>query len=122
MIKIKQGNILKCNEKIIVHQVNVQGIMGGGVARQLALQYPRLEEEYSEHCKMYNNNYNLLKGQVFKIMIQGKYIMNMFSQKENFETDYKAMEIGLRDIKEFAINKKLSIAIPYRNRMWNSKR
>lgn len=42
MVKIKQGNILNCNEDIIVHQVNVQGVMGGGVARQLKLQYPRI--------------------------------------------------------------------------------
>ena len=55
MVKIKQGNILNCNENIIIHQVNIQGIMGGGVARQLAIQYPRLEEEYSEYCKIYNN-------------------------------------------------------------------
>lgn len=113
MVKVKQGNILSCSENIIVHQVNVQGIMGGGVARQLAIQYPRLEEEYSEYCKIYNNDYKLLKGQVFKIMIQWKYIMNMFSQKENFETDYKAIEKGLTDIKEFAKEKKLNVCMPY---------
>lgn len=28
MISIKKGNILDCVEDIIVHQVNVQGIMG----------------------------------------------------------------------------------------------
>lgn len=28
MINIKNGNILNCSEDIIVHQVNVQGIMG----------------------------------------------------------------------------------------------
>ena len=28
MISIKKGNILDCTEDIIVHQVNVQGIMG----------------------------------------------------------------------------------------------
>lgn len=27
MIIIKNGNLLKCNEDIIVHQVNVDGIM-----------------------------------------------------------------------------------------------
>ena len=37
----------------------------------------------------------------------------MFSQKENFETDYKAIEKGLTDIKEFAINNKLSVCMPY---------
>ncbi len=29
MIKIVKGNILDCKEDIIIHQVNVQGIMGG---------------------------------------------------------------------------------------------
>ena len=46
MIKIVNGNILNAKENIIVHQVNVQGIMGGGVARQLATKYPNLEKEY----------------------------------------------------------------------------
>lgn len=115
MVKIKQGNILNCTEDIIVHQVNVQGVMGGGLARQLALQYPELEKEYREFCKLYNNNYELLKGQVYKIMLQGKFIMNMFSQKENFDTDYEAMKIALEEIKQYARGFNLSIAIPYRN-------
>lgn len=51
MVNIKQGNILDAKENIIVHQVNVQGIMGGGVARQLANQYKELEKEYSKFCK-----------------------------------------------------------------------
>lgn len=121
MVKTKQGDILKSSENIIIHQVNCQGYMGGGIARQLANQYKGLEKEYSEYCKIYNNDYNLLKGQVFKIMIQGKFIMNMFSQKENFDTDYEAMKIALEEVKEYAKEFKLSIAIPYRNRLWNSK-
>lgn len=113
MGKVKQGNILECNENIIVHQVNTQGIMGGGVARQLANRYINLEKEYSEFCKLYNNDYNKLKGKVFKIMLEGKIIMNMFSQKENFDTDYEAMKIALEEIKEYAKSFKLSVAIPY---------
>lgn len=121
MVKIKQGDILKANENIVVHQVNVQGIMGGGVARQLASHYTGLEKEYSEFCKIYDNDYNKLKGKVFKIMIDGKFIMNMFSQKENFDTDYEAMKIALEEIKEYARGFKLSIAIPYRYWLWNSE-
>lgn len=113
MDKVKQGNILECNENIIVHQVNVQGIMGGGVARQLANRYINLEKEYSEFCRLYNNDYNKLKGKVFKIMLEGKIIMNMFSQKENFDTDYEAMKIALEEIKEYAKSFKLSVTIPY---------
>ena len=114
MIKIVNGNILECTENIIVHQVNVQGIMGGGVARQLANQYINLEKEYTEFCKLYKNKYEQLKGKVFKIMLQGKFIMNMFSQKENFDTDYEAMKVALEEIKKYAKEFKLSIAIPYK--------
>lgn len=115
MVKVKIGNILDCEEDIIVHQVNCQGVMGGGLARQLADQYPQLEEEYSYYCEINNNNYNKLKGNVFKIMINGKFIMNMFSQKPNFDTDYEAMKTGLIDIREYAEGLNLNIAIPYRN-------
>lgn len=46
-------------------------------------------------------------------MLQGKFIMNVFSQKENFDTDYEAMRKALTEIKEYAKKFKLSIAIPY---------
>lgn len=119
MINVVCGNILNCKENIIVHQVNEQGIMGGGVARQLADQYINLEKEYLEFCKLHNNDYKQLKGQVFKIMLQGKFIMNVFSQKENFDTDYEAMKEALKEIKQYAKDFKLSICMPYRNRLWN---
>lgn len=113
MIEVVNGNILDCTEDVIIHQVNVQGIMGGGVARQLANRYENLEKEYSEFCKIYDNDYNKLKGKVFKIMIDGKFIMNMFSQKPNFDTDYEAMKKALTYIKKWAENNNLSIAMPY---------
>lgn len=122
MIKIETGNILNCSEDIIVHQVNVQGIMGGGVAKQLALQYPKLEEDYAEHCRNLDNNYKHLRGNVFFYRGQdNKIICNMFSQEKNFDTDYEAMKKALNYIKKWAENNNLSIAIPYRNRVWNSK-
>lgn len=39
--------------------------------------------------------------------------MNMFSQKENFDTDYEAMQICLNEVKEYAKSFNLSVAIPY---------
>lgn len=39
--------------------------------------------------------------------------MNMFSQKENFDTDYEAMKIALEEIKQYAKDFKLSICMPY---------
>lgn len=86
--------------------------MSGGVARQLANRYRKLEEEYSQFCKNYNNDYSQLKASVL-FYTGNKIICNMFSQKENFDTDYEAMKIALTNIKKFAIINKYSIAIPY---------
>ena len=122
MINIVNGDILNSIEDIIIHQVNVQGYMGGGVARELANQYINLEKEYAEFCKLYNNDYKQLKGQVLNTFIENKTICNMFSQKENFDTDYEAMKTGLTKIKEFAKDLKLSVCMPYgmgcRNCQW----
>ena len=40
--------------------------------------------------------------------------MNMFSQKENFDTDYEAMKKALKEIKQYAKSLKLSICMPYK--------
>lgn len=52
----------------------------------------------------------------------GKYIVNMFSQRsvkkrpcdKEVYTDYEAMRACLRDVNKFAKEKGLSIALPYR--------
>lgn len=115
MIKVKNGNILDATEEIICHQVNVQGIMGGGVARQLADRYKGLKPFYLLHCKKLHNNYNLLKGTVllYGDVNNKKKIANIFSQKPNFDTDYEALKKALEYIKSWASNNNLSIAIPY---------
>lgn len=114
MVKILKGNILNSTEDIICHQCNVQGSMGGGVARQLANRYLGLEKEYSEYCKCLDNDYKHLKGKVFFCGVSdNKTICNMFSQKENFDTDYEAMKKALTYIKKWAENNNLSICMPY---------
>lgn len=113
MIIIKNGDLLKAKEDILVHQVNIQGNMGGGVAKQIATQYPKVESEYRRYCNNKHYDYNLLRGTVDLTQEDGKYIANMFSQDENFNTDYEAMEIALDKIKEYAKQEKLTVAMPY---------
>lgn len=113
MIKIVNGNILNAQEDIICHQVNVQGFMGGGVARQLADKYKGLEEFYAEHCRELENDYQMLSGTVLFYKDYEKIIANMFSQMPSFDTDYISMEKCLRYIKAWAENNNLSISIPY---------
>lgn len=49
MLFYLQGNILNKTEGFICHQVNCIGIMGGGIARQIAHRYPSVLEQYKEH-------------------------------------------------------------------------
>lgn len=48
-----KGNILKVGNfpRILLHSCNCNGSWGGGIAYQLALQYPDAEEEYVESCE-----------------------------------------------------------------------
>lgn len=113
MIKIINKNILDCTEDIIVHQVNCQGIMGAGLARQLADKYKELEEDYRLFCESNNYDYSLLRGRVFKVNIDNKIICNMFSQTLDFKTAYISMKTALTTIKNMAKDLNLSIAMPY---------
>ena len=86
---------------------------GAGLARQLADKYEGLEEDYSNYCRECRNYYpNLCGSSYFYFTNDGKIIANMFSQKENFDTDYSAMEIALTKIKTYAEESNFSIAIP----------
>lgn len=114
MVIIKSGDLLKAEEDILVHQVNVEGIMGGGVARQIAEKYLNVEKEYIKFCKKYNNNYQQLRGKVDLIKEKGKYIANMFSQDKSFNTDYEAMEIALEKVRDYAEQENLTVAMPFK--------
>lgn len=45
------GDLLKIQKGIVAHQVNIYGIMGGGVALHLAKLYPNLEKLYQLYCE-----------------------------------------------------------------------
>lgn len=62
---------------------------------------------------MFDNNYSRLCEKVFYYIVDNKKcIANMFSQEENFDTDYTAMQIALKEIKKYAEEVNFSIAIP----------
>ena len=44
-MKIKHGDILSVANGIIVHQVNAQGVMGSGLAKQIREKYPMAFDE-----------------------------------------------------------------------------
>lgn len=46
MIKYIIGDALNTDCDILCHQVNLQGVMGGGIAKQIAQRFPNVESEY----------------------------------------------------------------------------
>ena len=116
-------SIFECDEDIIVHQVNCQGAFGSGVAGQVANLYPHVKKEYITYVndakKEYNFDTSKLLGNVLIVEIspKGKYIANVFGQEfygygGEVYTDRKALIEGIKDVKEFAKENGLSIAIP----------
>lgn len=93
MLVYKKGNILNANENIICHQVNVRGIMGGGLALQVAKSYPNVEEKYTEYCEENLHCYEVLRGEPYIVDINEKQqIANCFTQELNFDTNYQDIE------------------------------
>ena len=48
MVKYVDCDIFDMNVDIIGHQVNLHGIMGGGIAREIKERFPDVYEEYRE--------------------------------------------------------------------------
>lgn len=49
MITYRNGDLLKSNCNIICHQVNCQGVMGAGIAKQIRLTYPSVFKAYEDY-------------------------------------------------------------------------
>ena len=115
MIKHIKCDIFESGADVICHQVNCQGVMGSGVAKQVREKYPNVYENYREMCKMYEPSE--LLGCVFSGNVRDEIrIDNLFAQ-ENFGydgkcyTDYNALRKCLEAVADHYSNK--TIAIPY---------
>lgn len=136
MIKIVDGSLLGATENILCHQVNCQGIMGAGAAKVLIDKYPKLKPLYQEYCKRtrIHNNTSSLLGNVYLFDGEdGHIVANLFGQdsyggaKGILYTDYTALEIAFVRVRDYALLREFSIAMPYRigcglaNGDWNNK-
>src|SRR5258705_81628 len=92
----KSGNILDATENIIIHQVNCEGVMGAGLAKQLRNKWPIIYTEYKKLCDENRIKFMLL-GKVQYIKVdEKKYVANMFSQlgigTDKIQTIYSDMK------------------------------
>lgn len=118
MIKHIKCNIFESGADVILHQVNCQGVMGSGVAKQVKELYPQVFSSYKNVCDNTKEKKTML-GTVQCIRIEtGKYIANLFAQ-ENYGydgkcyTDYAALKRCLKAVAEYPLFDDQVIAIPY---------
>lgn len=55
MVKYFEGDLIKSHCDIICHQVNCQGVMGAGIAKQIKETYPDVFDWYRDQYKSGNN-------------------------------------------------------------------
>ena len=129
-INIVNGNIFDTHCNIICHQVNCQGVMGHGIAKQVKEKYKGVFNEYKRYCDAHADNREAMLGEALIVDIdygaavldwlvdkERKYIANIFGQLTygtGLRTDYKALVLGLEVVANFAKEHNLSVAIPYK--------
>lgn len=125
MLHYVTGDLLDPKFTIFCHQVNCQGVMGGGVAKQIKDKYPEVFAEYKGDCFALGKEFLLGTSRWVKTN-DGRYCVNMFAQdrygRDKRYTDYEAFALCLRsiidEVKERILNrdgitKETTIAFPY---------
>lgn len=124
-MQIIQGDLLASDCTVLVHQTNCRGVMGGGIARQIAQTYPEILEPYRALCheaKQKLGGSATLLGKVQLLQTtNGRMIANVFSQDDfgttptrPVLTDYHALEKGLLTIRSAMQNTQAKVGIPVR--------
>ena len=106
--KIIKGDLLETNADIICHQVNLQGVMGGGLALSIARKYPNVNKVYKDYKQK-------KLGEVCMVYTYDFIVANCFSQTEDFNTDYKALRVCLLKVRKYMSHCGYrTVAIPYK--------
>lgn len=115
-IKTINGNLLDATEKYIVHQVNCQGVMGSGLAKEIKDKYPDVYNAYHTLCNGVDKR-ELLGFSQFVDINENRTIINLFGQFkygiDKRHTSYDAVYDGLIYIRN-KCKDKLELAFPYK--------
>ncbi len=130
MIKKLWGNILDAKENITCQQVNCKGVMGAGLAKQIADKYPHVYKCYKEMCDNYkfpfgesllgktlfveiNNQEDLFNSKEEYKVIACLFSQGTYGKSNRVYTDYSAFAGSLLLVKQYAEGMGYSVAIPY---------
>jgi len=116
MIKIVEGDLLAGSEYLIGHQVNCQGAMGSGIAKQIRGRYPQVYDSYAAYCRAQKPEQ--LLGRCQFVEADNRIVANLFGQlhygrQAKRYTDYEALSRALRTFKEYAQETGAACALPY---------
>ena len=117
MIKHIKGDIFEQNADVICHQVNCQGVMGSGVAKQVREKYPWVYATYKRFCDNSIKSGREMLGKCQEVFIdENRVIVNVFAQDnygydEKCYTNYEVLQDCFGIINERYKGK--TIAIPY---------
>lgn len=119
MIKVYEGNIFTTSAEIIAHQVNCQGVMGAGLAKQIRDTYPEVYEAYRDHCLNHEKSGALLLGSILYQPVKNKRlcVANLFAQDKfgnGCQTDYEALKKCFNILEQHAGAKNFKVAIPFK--------
>lgn len=119
MVTFIKGNIFDGFCDVICHQVNCQGVMGSGIAREARARFPVVYKHYANSCC---NKQNVLGNiDVIDVCNGHRFVVNMYSQKDYLprgvkHTDYEAFRNCIKKIKEhfYDIRTQITIGFPYK--------
>lgn len=128
MIKHIKCDIFESGADVICHQVNCQGVMGSGIAKQVREKYPVVYEKYKNYCDIYSPKALLgiaqFVGTAEKHDTPFLGIFNLYAQEKfgydgKCYTDYTSLYKCFEKVKEslhkalLSKEDKYTIAIPY---------
>lgn len=124
-VTIVRGDLLEADAQYICHQVNCQGAMGAGIAKQIADKWPYVKKEYTRYCDAALNRHDLL-GRIQMVAANGGHqnstdpiIVNIFGQeyygRSGVYTDTSALIRAFRKLNDVLRQKgrRMTVAFPH---------
>ncbi len=106
---LKSGDI-----NVLAHQVNLQGVMGAGIAKQIREAFPNVYELYREAVR--THELGLANVQLVRVG-PSQWIANIAGQSKfgrgGNHTDYGALRMAFSDLAEFLDGTSLRVGLPY---------
>jgi len=121
MILVTNGDVLRSGADIICHQVNCQGVMGSGVAKQIRDKYPSVYRAYKQLSDKFADRKEMLLGNVLHSLtgVDSPVIANCFAQLDygvgKVQTDYEALRHCFSEVLYYTqtYDEPPTIAMPY---------